>query len=110
MADEKPADAPTDVSTDVSTDAPTEEPEEMMREVHEDGCHVAWTRTDIDVLATMDQVRSNQAGAIVIFSGDPSKPLLKLPTANTWTQELHVITPLADKWMDLYTTPTMSLF
>jgi hypothetical protein len=78
MADEKPTDAPTDAPPEVPTDAPTEEPEEMMREVHEDGCHVAWTRNDIDVLATMDQVRSNQAGAIVMFSGDPSKPLSKL--------------------------------
>lgn len=75
MAEEKPANAPTDMPADAPTDAPAKEAEEMMAEIHEDGCHVAWTRTDIDVLATMDQVRSNQAGAIVLFSGDLSKPL-----------------------------------
>jgi molybdopterin synthase catalytic subunit len=39
-------------------------------ELQEDGCYAGLTKDDIDITATMDRVRSPQAGAMVLFAGD----------------------------------------
>jgi hypothetical protein len=51
-------------------------------EQEDDACYVALTLDDIDVTATMDRVRSNQAGAIVLFAGGCEQLPSKLYRAN----------------------------
>ncbi|POR34186.1 Molybdopterin synthase catalytic subunit [Tolypocladium paradoxum] len=38
-------------------------------ELSEEGCHVGLTRDHLNIQATMDRVRSPEAGAIVLFAG-----------------------------------------
>lgn len=40
-------------------------------ELSEEGCHVALTRDHLNAQETMDRVRSPEAGAIVLFAGEP---------------------------------------
>jgi molybdopterin synthase catalytic subunit len=45
-------------------------------EIVEDGCYVALTHAHLKVQEIMDRVRSPQAGAIVLFAGEPATLLL----------------------------------
>ena len=74
-------------------------------EQQDDACYVALTLDDIDVTATMDRVRSNQAGAIVLFAGEYEQLALKLTGLMHNLKVLPVITSLADLSPNLNTPP-----
>lgn len=44
-------------------------------ELQEDGTYVALTHDSLNAQSIMDRVRSPQAGAIVLFAGEPSYPM-----------------------------------
>ncbi len=51
-------------------------------EISEEGCYVALTYEHLQVQDIIDRVRSPRAGAIVLFAGEPAKPLSDLASSS----------------------------
>ena len=48
-------------------------------ETYDEGCYVALTEKHLDILKIMDKVRSPEAGAVVLFAGQPMPSHLLAP-------------------------------
>lgn len=47
-------------------------PQDDVWQLSDQGCHVALTRDHLNAQDIMDRVRSPQAGAVILFAGEPS--------------------------------------